>query len=69
MRGSTLMFFEYLGMIGIPVLIVLLALTSPLNHAVFGVLRDVLYVLLGLGSIMYGIVSIRTTFFHGGKRE
>ncbi|MDG6934064.1 MAG: hypothetical protein JRN68_05150 [Nitrososphaerota archaeon] len=69
MKGSTLMFFQYLGMIGVPVLIIILAILSPLSGSAFGVVRDVVEILIGAGSIIYGAVSVRTIYIHGRRRE
>jgi hypothetical protein len=56
-------------MIGVPVLIIILAILSPLSGSAFGVVRDVVEILIGAGSIIYGAVSVRTIYIHGRRRE
>ena len=63
MKASIPMFLYYLGMIGVPVLLVLLALSILVP--VDGVARLVLLVLTAAGSFAYGVVAIRECFVHG----
>jgi len=67
MKASYIMFFEYLGMIGVPVLFLLLALSVLLFPA--GVVQVVLLALIAAGSLLYGAIGIREAFIHGGKKR
>ena len=67
MKASPIMFFEYLGMLGVPVL--LLALALSVLVPVPGAVRTVLLLLIGAGCVVYGAVSVRTTYLHGGKKS
>ncbi len=61
------MFFEYLGMLGVPVLLVVLSVFALAG--VGGIPRIVLLVLIGAGCLVYGVISMRGAFFHGGKKR
>ncbi len=65
MKASPFMFFEYLGMLGVPVLLVLVALFALLSLG--GVVMSVLLALIGAGSFVYGLIAVREVFIHGGK--
>jgi hypothetical protein len=67
MKASYLMFFEYLGMIGVPVLLLLLALSALLFPD--ALLQKVLLALIAAGSAAYGAVGFREVYFHGGKKR
>ena len=67
MKASYIMFFEYLGMIGVPVLFLLLALSALLFPG--GVVQVVLLALIAAGSLLYGAIGIREAFIHGGKKR
>jgi hypothetical protein len=67
MKASFFMFFDYLAMIGVPVLMVLLALNSALLH--LGTVQTVLLILIGAGCLMYGAIGIREVYIHGGKKR
>ena len=68
MKASYIMFFEYLGMIGVPVLLLLLALSALLFPG--SMLQRILLVPIAAGSVVYGAIGIREVYFHGGgKRE
>jgi hypothetical protein len=67
MKASYIMFFEYLGMIGVPVLFLLLALAALLFPG--GVVQLVLLALIAAGSLLYGAIGIREAFIHGGKKR
>ena len=67
MKASFFMFFDYVAMIGAPVLMIVLALNAALVHS--GVLQTVLLVLIGAGCVVYGAVGIREVFVHGGKKR
>jgi hypothetical protein len=65
MKASHLMFFNYVAMIGVPVLLGGLAAC-----VLFGAGRTVTVVLLaliGAGCLIYGAVGIREAYIHGGK--
>ncbi len=67
MKASIPMFFYYLGMIGVPVLLVLLALSALLGLG--QVVQDVLLVAIAAGSLAYGLVALREAFIHGAARR
>jgi hypothetical protein len=66
MRASFFMFFDYLMMIGGPVLLVLLALSSILFPGAGSgtAIRTVILVLLAAGALAYGAIGIREVFAH-----
>lgn len=61
------MFFYYLGMIGTPILLLLLAVSVILP--VSGTLRTVLLLLIAAGSLIFGIIAVRECYIHGGKKD
>jgi len=67
MKASYVMFFEYLGMIGVPVLLLLLALSALLFPSI--PVQKVLLALIAAGSAAYGAVGIREVYVHGGKKR
>lgn len=67
MKASFFMFFNYLTMMGVPVLLVLLALDAAVIHS--GALGIVLKILIGAGCLVYGAVGIREVFIHGRRRR
>ena len=67
MKASYIMFFEYLGMIGVPVLLMLLALCALLFPG--GLVQRTLLVPIAAGSVIYGVIGIREVFVHGGKKR
>jgi hypothetical protein len=66
MKASYLMFFEYLGMIGVPVLLLLLAVAALAFPS--PVVTRVLLILIGAGSVVYGAIGIREIYVHGGRK-
>ncbi len=66
MKASFFMFFDYLIMIGGPVLLVLLAVSAILlpGAGTGGVVRTVILILLAAGALAYGAVGIREVFLH-----
>ena len=66
MKASPFMFLNYLGMIGVPVLLVVLAVVSLFGGG--GVLQTVLLALIAAGCLAYGVIGFREAFIHGGKR-
>jgi hypothetical protein len=67
MKASFFMFFDYVAMIGVPVLMILLALNAAFVHD--GTVQAILLLLIGAGCIVYGAVGAREAFIHGGKRR
>ncbi len=67
MKASYIMFLEYLGMIGVPVLLLLLALSTLLFPE--ALLQKILLALIAAGSAAYGAVGIREVYAHGGKKR
>jgi hypothetical protein len=66
MKASPIMFFEYLGMLGVPVLLVLLALSALFS--IDGIVRAALLILIGAGSLVYGGIAVREVYIHGGNK-
>jgi hypothetical protein len=67
MKASFIMFFSYLTMMGVPVLLVLFALSAlflPDRR-----IQTVLLILIGAGVVVYGVVGIREVFVHGGRKR
>ena len=67
MKASHVMFFNYIAMIGVPVLMGALSAT-----VLFGAGRTVQVVLLALiaaGCLIYGGVGIREAYIHGGEKR
>ncbi len=67
MKASPIMFFEYIGMIGVPVLMILLAVAAFLSASV--TVMIVLLTLIAVGCVVYGIIGIREVFVHGERHE
>jgi hypothetical protein len=67
MKASYLMFFAYLGMIGVPVLLVALAAASLLGLG--RTVQVVLLVPIAAGCLLYGAIGIREVYIHGGKKR
>ena len=67
MKASPIMFFEYIGMLGVPVLLMALALFALVP--ITGTARTVLLLLIGAGCLVYGAVSVRTVYLHGGRKR
>jgi hypothetical protein len=63
MRASRVMLLSYLGMVGVPILLWLIAIMSPLNQTATA--REVLGFLAALGAIVFGVVGIRDAYVHG----
>ena len=65
MKASYLMFFNYVAIMGVPVLLGALAAT-----ALFGAGRTVTVILLALiaaGCLIYGAIGVREAYMHGGQ--
>lgn len=68
MKASFFMVFDYLAMMGVPVLLILLAVFAIVLPDK-GV-QTVLLILIAAGAIVYGVIGIREAFVHGrGKHE
>jgi hypothetical protein len=67
MKASPIMFFEYIGMIGVPVLLLLLAAAALFSAG--RLVTTVLLVLIAAGCVVYGAIGIREAFVHGGKKR
>ncbi|MGA2378371.1 MAG: hypothetical protein ABSG85_03600 [Spirochaetia bacterium] len=67
MKASSIMVFEYMGMLGVPVLLLALAVFALVP--VGGVARTVLLLLIGAGCLVYGAISVREVYIHGGKKR
>ena len=67
MKASFFMFFNYVAMIGVPVLMLLVALNAALIH--LATLQTILLILIGAGSLIFGAVGIREVFVHGGSKR
>jgi hypothetical protein len=63
-KASFFMFFDYAAMMGVPVLLVLLALSSLVFPG--GGIRTVLLILIAAGALVYGAIGIREAYVHGG---
>jgi len=64
MRAGRIMLLNYLGMAGVPVLIWLIAVMSPIHQTL--VAREVLAVLAALAAIAFGAVGVRDAYVHRG---
>ncbi len=67
MKASFFMFFNYLATIGVPVLMLFLAVNAAVFHQ--GTVQTIFLVLIGAGCLIYGAVGIREVFTHGGTRR
>jgi len=63
MKATPIMFLEYLGMLGVPALLVLLVIF--VLAGVGGVARTVLLLVTAADCLVYGAVSLRSTYLHG----
>ncbi len=68
MKASFFMFFDYLTMMGVPVLLVLLAV-SALLFPRGSIVQTVLLVLIAAGAVVYGAVGIREAYVHGRRHH
>ncbi len=67
MKTSFFMFFDYLTMMGVPVLLVLLAVAALIGAR--GAVQTVLLILIAAGAVVYGAVGMREVFIHGRRRH
>ncbi len=65
MSGFRYMMFFYGAMIGMPLLLWLMSILSALD--MLPEIRLVLGALIGIGSIIFGVVGIREVFVHGRR--
>ena len=67
MKASSIMVFEYMGMLGVPVLLIALAVFALVP--VGAVARTVLLLAIGAGCLVYGVIAVREVYIHGGKKH
>ena len=67
MKASFFMFFDYLTMMGVPALLVLLAVFALTG--VRGAVQTVLLILIAAGAMVYGAIGIREVFVHGRRNH
>ncbi len=67
MKATPIMFLEYLGMLGVPALLVLLAVFALAG--VGGIPRTVLLLVTAADCLVYGAVSLRSVYLHGGGKR
>ena len=67
MKASSIMIFEYMGMLGVPVLLLALALSALVP--IGGTVRTILLLLIGAGCLVYGAIAVRDIYVHGGKKR
>lgn len=67
MKASFFMVFNYIATIGVPVLMLLLAVNAAVFHML--TLQTVLLVLIGAGCLVYGASGIWELSHGGTKRE
>jgi hypothetical protein len=67
MKASSIMIFEYMGMLGVPVLLLALAVSTFVPAG--GTARALLLLLIGAGCLVYGAIAVRQVFVHGGKKR
>ena len=63
MKATPIMFLEYLGMLGVPALLVILAVFTLAG--VSGIARTVLLLVTAADCLVYGAVSLRSVYLHG----
>jgi len=63
MKATPIMFLEYLGMLGVPALLVILAVFTLAG--VTGTARTVLLLLTAADCLVYGAISLRSVYLHG----
>ena len=70
MKASPIMIFEYVGMLGVPALLVVLAILALVG--VEGTVRTVLLLVIAAGCLVYGAIAVREVYGHArpsSKRE
>lgn len=67
MKGSSIMLFEYVTMVGIPLLLFIVVILSPISGA--GLFREALLALIGIGSVVFGAVALLDVYYRGSKKH
>lgn len=67
MKASVFMIFEYAGMLGVPALLLALAVFALVP--VGGAARTVLLLLICAGCLVYGAIAAREISAHGGRKR
>ncbi len=62
MKASPVMAFAYVSIIGVPILMIALAVAAILGSALFA---GILLGLIAVGCSLYGLIGIREVFVHG----
>jgi hypothetical protein len=66
-KASAIMIFEYMGMLGVPALLLALAIFALLG--IGGTARTVLLLLICAGCLVYGAIAVREVYVHGGRKR
>jgi hypothetical protein len=74
MKASFLMFFDYIAMMGVPVLLILVAISALVlpGSGTGAEVRTILFILIAAGAIVYGAIGIREAYLGGsthGRRK
>lgn len=71
MKASFFMLFDYVAMMGVPVLLVLLAISSLVfpGQNVGAISRTIILVLIAAGALVYGSIGIREAYVHGRRKS
>ena len=74
MKASFFMFFDYIAMMGVPVLLILVAVSALVlpRGGTGAEVRTILLALIAAGAIVYGVIGIREAYAHGsshGRRK
>jgi hypothetical protein len=67
MKASGIMIFEYMGMLGVPALLLALAVFALVP--VGGIARTLLLLLICAGCLVYGAIAVREVYIHGGRKR
>ncbi|MGA2639450.1 MAG: hypothetical protein ABSG21_00950 [Spirochaetia bacterium] len=67
MKASSIMIFEYMGMLGVPVLLLALAVFALVP--VGGAVLTILLLVIAAGCLVYGAIAVRDIYIHGGKKR
>ena len=62
MKASRIMVFEYAGMLGVPALLVVIAILSLVG--VSGPVWTVLLLVIAAGCVVYGLIAVRQVYGH-----
>jgi len=70
-KASFFMFFDYLAMMGVPVLLVLLAISTIVlpGHGTGVIWRTIILFLMAVGALVYGLVGVREAYIHGKRKN